>query len=59
MLRKEKKLTQAAAAREVGLSARGFQDLIRSKAPLCSALHIAGLCGDWLMGRTDNPRAQR
>ena len=50
-LRKERHLTQAEVAKEVGLSARGYQ-----------LLHIADFYDvsvDWLMGRTDNPHAHR
>ena len=63
MLRKEKKLTQAEVAKEVGLSARGYQDLeLGAKPGFDNLLHIADFYGvsvDWLMGRTDNPHAHR
>ena len=63
MLRKEKKLTQAEVAKEVGLSARGYQDLELGAKPRYEALlHIADFYDvsvDWLMGRTDNPHAHR
>ena len=63
MLRKEKKLTQAEVAKEVGLSARGYQDLeLGAKPGFDNLLHIADLYDvsvDWLMGRTDNPHAHR
>ena len=63
VLRKEKKLTQAEVAKEVGLSARGYQDLELGAKPRYDALlHIAdfyGVSEDWLMGRTDNPHAHR
>ena len=63
VLRKEKKLTQADVAKEVGLSARGYQDLELGAKPRYDALlHIADFYDvsvDWLMGRTDNPHAHR
>ena len=63
VLRKEKKLTQAEVAKEVGLSARGYQDLELGAKPRYDALlHIADFYDvsvDWLMGRKDNPHAQR
>ena len=63
VLRKEKKLTQAEVAKEVGLSARGYQDLELGAKPRYEALlHIADFYDvsvDWLMGRTDNPHAHR
>lgn len=41
-LRKEKKLTQAEVAKEVGLSARGYQDLeLGAKPGFDNLLHIA------------------
>ena len=62
-LRKERKLTQAEVAREVGLSARGYQDLeLGAKPGFDNLLHIADFYDvsvDWLMGRTDNPHAHR
>ena len=62
-LRKERHLTQAEVAKEVGLSARGYQDLELGAKPRYEALlHIADFYDvsvDWLMGRTDNPRAHR
>ena len=63
MLRKEKKLTQAEVAKEVGLSARGYQDLeLGAKPGFDNLLHIADFYDvsvDWLIGRTDNPHAHR
>ena len=63
MLRKKKKLTQAEVAKEVGLSARGYQDLeLGAKPGFDNLLHIADFYDvsvDWLMGRTDNPHAHR
>jgi len=63
VLRKEKKLTQAEVAKEVGMSARGYQDLELGAKPRYDALlHIADFYDvsvDWLMGRTDNPHAHR
>ncbi|MBS6355478.1 helix-turn-helix transcriptional regulator [Oscillibacter sp.] len=62
-LRKERHLTQAEVAKEVGLSARGYQDLELGAKPRYDALlHIADFYDvsvDWLMGRTDNPHAHR
>ena len=62
-LRKERHLTKAEVAKEVGLSARGYQDLELGAKPRYDALlHIADFYDvsvDWLMGRTDNPHAHR
>ena len=62
-LRKDRHLTQAEVATEVGLSARGYQDLELGAKPRYDALlHIADFYDvsvDWLMGRTDNPHAHR
>lgn len=62
-LRKDRHLTQAGVAKEVGLSARGYQDLELGAKPRYDALlHIADFYDvsvDWLMGRTDNPHAHR
>ena len=62
-LRKDRHLTQAEVAKEVGLSARGYQDLELGAKPRYDALlHIAdfyGVSEDWLMGRTDNPAVNR
>ena len=62
-LRKEKHLTQAEVAVQVGLSARGYQDLELGAKPRYDALlHIADFYGvsvDWLMDRTDNPAVNR
>ncbi len=62
-LRKDRHLTQAEVAKEVGLSARGYQDLeLRAKPRYDALLHIADFYDvsvDWLMGRTDNPHAHR
>ena len=62
-LRKDRHLTQAEVAKEVGLSARGYQDLELGAKPRYDALlHIAdfyGVSADWLMGRTDNPAVNR
>ena len=62
-LRKDRHLTQAEVAKEVGLSARGYQDLELGAKPRSDALlHIADFYDvsvDWLMGRTDNPHAHR
>ena len=62
-LRKDRHLPQAEVAKEVGLSARGYQDLELGAKPRYDALlHIADFYDvsvDWLMGRTDNPHAHR
>ena len=62
-LRKDRHLTQAEVAKEVGLSARGYQDLELGAKPRYDALlHIADFYGvsvDWLMDRTDNPAVNR
>lgn len=62
-LRKDRHLTQAEVAKEVGLSARGYQDLELGAKPRYDALlHIADFYDvsvDWLMGHTDNPHAHR
>ena len=62
-LRKDRHLTQAEVAKEVGLSARGYQDLELGAKPRYDALlHIADFYDvsvDWLMGRTANPHAHR
>ena len=62
-LRKDRHLTQAEVAKEVGLSARGYQDLeLGAKPGFDNLLHIADfyeVSVDWLMGRTDNPHAHR
>ena len=62
-LRKDRHLTQAEVAKEVGLSARGYQELELGAKPRYDALlHIADFYDvsvDWLMGRTDNPHAHR
>ena len=62
-LRKDRHLTQAEVAKEVGLSARGYQDLELGAKPRYDALlHIADFYDvsvDWLMGRTDNPHSHR
>ena len=57
ILRKEAKLTQAQAARNVGLSPRGYLDLELGATPrgdtLLSIADFYGVSIDWLMGRTD------
>ena len=62
-LRKDRHLTQAEVAKEVDLSALGYQDLELGAKPRYDALfHIADFYDvsvDWLMGRTDNPHAHR
>ena len=55
-LRRERGLTQAAVAKEVGLSPRGYQDLELGRMPKYETLlRIADfyqVSVDWLMGRT-------
>ena len=62
-LRKDRHLTQAEVAKEVGLSARGYQDLELGAKPRYDALlHIADFYDvsvDWLMGRTDTREVNR
>ena len=62
-LRRERHLTQAQVAKEVGMSARGYQDLELGAKPRFDALrNIADFYDvsvDWLMDRTDNPKARR
>jgi transcriptional regulator with XRE-family HTH domain len=57
ILRREKKLTQAEVAKEVGLSTRGYQDLELGAVPradtLVSIADYYNVSLDWLMGRTD------
>ena len=61
-LRKDRHLTQAEVAKEVGLSARGYQDLeLGAKPGFDNLLHIADFYDvsvDWLMGRTENRKVQ-
>ena len=63
MLRGEKHLTQAEVAREVGLSARGYQDLELGATPrgdtLLAIAEVYGVSIDWLMGRTDTREVNR
>ena len=63
MLRGEKHLTQAEVAREVGLSARGYQDLELGATPrgdtLLAIAEFYGVSIDWLMGRTDTRDVNR
>ena len=63
MLRGEKHLTQAEVAREVGLSARGYQDLELGATPrgdtLLAIAEFYWVSIDWLMGRTDTREVNR
>lgn len=63
LLRQERKLTQEQAAKEVGLSPRGYQDYELGRQPNSGALlHIAAFYGvstDWLLGRTDKREVNR
>ena len=57
-LRRERHLTQIAAAEEIGISMRGYQDMELGTLPRYEKLlHIADyydVSVDWLMGRTEN-----
>ena len=63
MLRKERGLTQAQVAKEVKLSARGYQDLELGAIPkgdtLVSIAEFYDVSIDWLMGRTDKREVNR
>ena len=63
VLRGEKNLTQAQVAQEVGLSARGYQDLELGATPrgdtLLAIAEFYGVSIDWLMGRTDTRDVNR
>ena len=63
VLRGEKNLTQAQVAQEVGLSARGYQDLELGATPrgdtLLAIAEFYGVSIDWLMGRTDTREVNR
>lgn len=63
MLRKERNLTQAQVAAEVGCSARGYQDLELGVMPrsdrLLSIAEFYDVSIDWLMGRTDKREVNR
>ena len=56
-------MTQAEVAREVGLSARGYQDLELGATPrgdtLLAIAEFYGVSIDWLMGRTDTRDVNR
>lgn len=62
-LRGEKKMTQAAVAANVGLSARGYQDLELGATPkgdtLLAIAEFYDVSIDWLMGRTDKREVNR
>ena len=62
-LRSEKKMTQAAVAAQVGLSARGYQDLELGATPrgdrLLAIADFYDVSIDWLMGRTDRREVNR
>ena len=63
LLRGERNLTQAAVAEQVGLSARGYQDLeLGAKPRYDTLLRIADFYDvsvDWLMGRTETRSVNR
>ena len=63
LLRKERKLTQAQVAQEVGLSMRGYQDLELGVMPrsdkLLAIAEFYQVSIDWLMGRTDRREVNR
>ena len=56
-------MTQAAVAANVGLSARGYQDLELGATPkgdtLLAIAEFYGVSIDWLMGRTDKREVNR
>ena len=62
-LRNEKKLTQAVFAANIGLSARGYQDLELGATPrgdtLLAIADFYDVSMDWLMGRTDKREVNR
>ncbi len=62
-LRKERGLTQNEVANEVGLSARGYQDLELGATPrgdtLTAIAEFYQVSIDWLMGRTENREVNR
>lgn len=63
LLRKERNLTQAGVAAQVGLSARGYQDLELGATPrgdtLLAIAEFYQVSIDWLMGRTDVRQVSR
>ena len=63
MLRKEKNMSQPAAAKEIGLTMRGYQNIELGAEPRYrSLLRIAefyDVSVDWLMGRTENQAAHK
>lgn len=63
LLRGEKHLTQAAVAANIGLSARGYQDLELGAVPrgdtLLAIAEFYNVSMDWLMGRTDKREVNR
>ena len=62
-LRREKHLTQVQAAKEMGLSMRGYQNIELGTEPRYSSLlrvaEYYDVSVDWLMGRTENRYAHR
>lgn len=63
MLRNELHMSQPAVAAEIGISARGYQDMELGTLPRYEKLlRIADyydVSVDWLMGRTENRHAHR
>lgn len=63
LLRGEKHLTQSAVAANIGLSARGYQDLELGATPrgdtLLAIAEFYEVSIDWLMGRTDKREVSR
>lgn len=63
LLRDEAGLTQSAVAEQVGMSARGYQDLELGATPrgdtLLSVAEFYEVSIDWLMGRTDKREVNR
>lgn len=57
ILRNERNLTQTQVAQEIGMSARGYQDLELGATPrgdrLLAIAEFYAVSVDWLMGRTD------
>ncbi len=63
LLRKERGMTQNEVAKEVKMSARGYQDLELGVMPrsdkLLSIAEFYQVSIDWLMGRTDKREVNR
>lgn len=63
MLRNELRMSQPAVAAEIGISARGYQDMELGTLPryekLLRIANYYDVSVDWLMGRTENRHAHR